>query len=814
MTGTPRVGVFLFILFFWVAALTHSVMGQDVAEPGREDADEEPVLELVRTDIEIGWEPGVARARLPGWLPFYIRLQNDQEVLVRGRMVIEGLMSASHAYGALALQYEVELAPGSIKAFHDALYAQKNVRYVRIRIDWTEGVEGKYEKTFPLVLSGPDTKLVLHSSPDTVPGQWMRTAEKGLSLLERIVVPGALRDLDRVPRRWQEYGGVDIIFLEGESWSGWSEEQIAALRQWVIQGGHLMVAPGSSWPAENARVLRGLLPAQYGTAAVLPAGAEVFFLPRETVAPWRAGNGVGYYRLAPDPGFYGEAIRSWLFPDRSVALVTARVGMGRSSQWAFSPSLGGIAQWVGGRLLLHVLMGNEVQPALDPSRVGQAGTFLLWAKGNALALLPSRDRVGLLLVVYLGLVLPILYFLCRIAGRRVIFWAVLPLLSIGLGLLFLRRAPPSELAVRELKIRQGTAGGRRLWERTMVHVQSPLPDAYHVHSSGGMAVPVRVWPAVDETDEEEPPLPDEQWVTRTEGRDGTTEGMKVGANDSVTFFVAGSDSDGDQVPTGLVWDQASGWVLRMDEAAGNWMLLAYGNRVWPARPGPLGGGWSLEVGGPPAGWPAPVQELADLIKGAMPLKQPAIYRWSVPAAESENAGERTSPAWEVTLAKGGGRLPARVERRVLEGRDLHPRGMIGQAITLDDWEVELYLQTGRTGSEPVSPYRTVSLGLWDGIIQVTPRDLPPGIPVFLSLDLTVRIGDSGQAASVPDVEIYDIANDRWVVLTERVINQLAADPTPALHPLRGVFWIRVPGRGFPLELEILTGRLEARVWAE
>jgi hypothetical protein len=150
----------------------------------------------------------------------------------------------------------------------------------------------------------------------------------------------------------------------------------------------------------------------------------------------------------------------------------------------------------------------------------------------------------------------------------------------------------------------------------------------------------------------------------------------------------------------------------------------------------------------------------------------------------------------------------------LEGRDLHPRGIIGQAVVRDAWEVELYPQRGREGEGPISPYATGALGLWDGILQVTPKDLPPGMLHFLSLKLKVRLGDSGLQAGMPEVEIYDLANDRWVVLTDRVLRQLEADPTAALHPLRGIFWLRIPGRGFLLELELLSAHLEARVWAE
>ncbi|HCF96693.1 MAG TPA: hypothetical protein DEW46_16695 [Verrucomicrobia bacterium] len=771
---------------------------------------EESAPELVRTDIEIGWEPGVARARVPGWIPFHVRLQNDQEVVVRGRLIVEGLMVPEHERGALALEYPVELAPGSIKLFRDAVFVPKNVQHIRIQLLWNEGITGEYATTLPLVRSHPDAKLVLHSAPESVPGQWMRTVEKGLPLLERIVVPRALTDRDRIPKRWQEYGGVDVIFLEGESWAGWTQEQIKALRDWVLQGGHLMVAPGSTWPGENDKILKGLLPAQYTASSTLRPGIAMAWLPRDAVAPWVAGPGIGAYRMVPDPAFEGEALRSWLFPDRSAGLVVARLGLGRVTQWAFSPSLGGMSQWVGSRLLLLVLMSEADRFEINPLQVGQAGSFLMWAKGNALALLPTRERVGLLLVGYLGVVLPGLYFICRLIRRRIWFWAVLPVLSIALGLVFLRRGPPADLAVRELSLLQGAAGGTAVWERTMVHVQSPVPDRYYVEAEEGVAVPVRVWSMWNEDEQDKlPPLPELRWSTRTEGGAGRTDGLVVGANDSVTFALPGRGGAEARVGCGLRWEAGMGWVLDLGAEEGDWVLLGYHNQVWPARSGPLGGGWSLDVGGVPESWPGPVRELAELIRGAIPFSRPVLIRW-----KRSGPIEGETGSWRVGRVSGGGELPVRVERRVLEGRNLHPRGIIGQAVVRDAWEVELYPQRGREGEGPISPYATGALGLWDGILQVTPKDLPPGMLHFLSLKLKVRLGDSGLQAGMPEVEIYDLANDRWVVLTDRVLRQLEADPTAALHPLRGIFWLRIPGRGFLLELDLLSAHLEARVWAE
>ena len=63
---------------------------------------------------------------------------------------------------------------------------------------------------------------------------------------ELAYVAGRVEDAARLPDRWWGYDGVDwlLVTTDDDFYQRFSAEQIAALRQWVLLGGHLILSSG------------------------------------------------------------------------------------------------------------------------------------------------------------------------------------------------------------------------------------------------------------------------------------------------------------------------------------------------------------------------------------------------------------------------------------------------------------------------------------------------------------------------------------------------------------------------------------------
>ncbi|MHC4606897.1 MAG: hypothetical protein ACYTAF_08155 [Planctomycetota bacterium] len=264
-----------------------------------------------------------------------------------------------------------------------------------------------------------------------------------------------LRDIEQfwvhpadLPEMWTAYSSLDaLIWLDGLPAACRSPAQHAALRDWVLAGGHLVVARDG--PEEIAgHFLEDLLPATLeGSREVLQITALSSF----------GGTGPGVKVRPPDDPAEQEMIRlleARALPrhvrlkqgDLPLVMSQAR-GAGRVTLVAFNPSTVPFGVWQGTDRMWRWILDH---PEQDPERArwarssGRDDVFRDTAGPLARATIefkgitpPSLSGLFLLLIVYTLVVGPFDYFFLRILARPRMTWLTFPAYVAGFAVLML-----------------------------------------------------------------------------------------------------------------------------------------------------------------------------------------------------------------------------------------------------------------------------------------------------------------------------------------------------------------------------------------
>ncbi len=259
---------------------------------------------------------------------------------------------------------------------------------------------------------------------------WLNRVNQNTSLAVIHLTPATLDPIAGV------LANFDVIVISNVDASQLDRAQLAALRQYVHDGGALILVGGPDWqetlhPLPAALVpgrlagtrtvsnLRGLqaLGAGAGPNANRPTAVSVLTQPRGTV-------------LASESGI--------------PLVVRDDVGSGEIEYLAFDPQLDPIAHWSGGgNLLQHLITASApmasnrgAQPSNGPP-MGAFGKFFgdPFGISGELANLPSAALPSLILFVILTIVFvliigPINFLLLRRLRRRELMWVTVPALAL------------------------------------------------------------------------------------------------------------------------------------------------------------------------------------------------------------------------------------------------------------------------------------------------------------------------------------------------------------------------------------------------
>jgi hypothetical protein len=313
------------------------------------------------------------------------------------------------------------------------------------------------------------------------------------------VPPGARRPTAQVsvatsepaetPDRWQGLDAADAVVLTGVSERDFRPEQLAAVREYAVAGGTVVVTGGLNWNRLTSPWFRDMLPATVtgsGTVGAFPA-------PRGGAA---ARGPIPILTATPRPG--AEVV---LRSEGQPLIISGKKGAGRVVFLAFDPSLEPLRAWSGTAGVWASLLTRRPAPTLI-DRVTQSesageyygGVPQGYFQGGGARLadapfaipqldIPAYYVVALFLLAYVIILVPVNYFFLKARDKKEYAWLTTPaivlLFSVGAYLIGYGTKGGSTLAVRVglLEAQANQDAGRFLFYSGIF---SPRKTAYDI----------------------------------------------------------------------------------------------------------------------------------------------------------------------------------------------------------------------------------------------------------------------------------------------------------------------------------------------
>ncbi|MFW6070507.1 MAG: DUF7408 domain-containing protein, partial [bacterium] len=289
----------------------------------------------------------------------------------------------------------------------------------------------------------------------------------------RPAAAAALMDRDDLPDSGAAWSALDILILHEIDSGQLSNEQQAALRGWLGQGGQLVVAGGSGWQATTAG-LQDLLPvAPGGTRSVddLPAlralGGEPF-------------RDEGPYLVTTSELRNGQLV---LYEEELPLLAQREWGRGAVYFLALDPAQPPLLDWRGNEALWSQIASAAPRPPIWAQ--GPVNGFSAASAVSTLPslTLPSAGWLFLFLLLYVAVVGPGNYLALKAIGRRELAWVTIPATIVVFAALayvtgFQLRG--GEVIFNQMSVAFGHVEGEQMRANSLLGVYSPRRATYDV----------------------------------------------------------------------------------------------------------------------------------------------------------------------------------------------------------------------------------------------------------------------------------------------------------------------------------------------
>jgi hypothetical protein len=471
--------------------------------------------------------------------------RQGQWVAVRAEMANNGpsldgmLRVRSGGIGGLAetiYQTPVSLAQGVRKQVF--LYVSLDTTAQRIQV---EVVDDKGE-----VAGRADVRVLLVNRSDVL---YAVVSESLLGAVDMTgLIPGTGEAhqtnwrIEQIPPLADALAGLDVLMFHDVDTGTLSADQVEAIRAWVLQGGHLIVAGGEFWQRTTAG-FSDLLPVTLeGTRPIESLVGLADYL-RADSAPLDGGTTLT--RATVRPG-----ARALVTLDGEPLIVRDMVGSGTVDFLAVDPQTEPLRSWADMDRLWYTLVASAGQ---QPSWLAGNESWTMAREATLTAsntALPSFTQLCGFLALYIVLIGPVNYLVLKRLNRREWAWATIPALILIFSVLAytvgfnLRGNVPSLNRLATVMVWPDAEQAR---VNGLVGVQSPRRTTYDLAAAEGDTLRT---------------LPDVGTglgvaATVTEGQRTVAEDVPIDAGMSASFAMRGS------IPAPTVEGQA---VWRLSDA--------------------------------------------------------------------------------------------------------------------------------------------------------------------------------------------------------------------------------------------------------
>jgi hypothetical protein len=281
--------------------------------------------------------------------------------------------------------------------------------------------------------------------------------------------------VDEIPPLADALAGLDVFMFHDVDTGSLTAEQQAALKDWVLAGGHLIVAGGDSWQRTTAGLLDLLPVTLRGTVPVesVAALADYLHLP---------ANALNESMTAADsvPNPSAQVLVS---AGTTPLIVRQTMGSGMVDFLAVDPNAEPLRSWADKQYLWYAM---AVATGPSPS---WAGGFSYWTAAREATLttfsnvLPTFFQLCGFLLLYIMLLGPANYAVLKLINRREWAWFTSPVLIVIFAVLAyqvgfnLRGNVPT---INRLTVVQVWPGSDQAQVHALVGVQSPRRSTYDI----------------------------------------------------------------------------------------------------------------------------------------------------------------------------------------------------------------------------------------------------------------------------------------------------------------------------------------------
>ncbi|MBN1201831.1 MAG: hypothetical protein JXJ20_08250 [Anaerolineae bacterium] len=289
--------------------------------------------------------------------------------------------------------------------------------------------------------------------------------------------------IEDIPPLAEALVGLDVMMFHDVDTGTLQAEQVDAITNWVLSGGHLIVTGGDSWQRTTAG-FRDLLPVSLeGTVPVssLTDLAGYLRLPSEALNVETTVT-----RSTPD-----LLARTLVSAEGVPLVVRGEYGGGVVDFVAVDPNNEPLRSWDGTERLWHTLITSTGQ------RPSWASGFQDWPIGRdatrttSSTALPTFLQLCGFLALYIVLVGPINYLLLKRLNRREMAWFTIPLLILVFSVLAYKvgfNLRGNVTTINRLTVVRAWADSDQAEVNSLIGVQSPRRSTYDVAVERGYSL--------------------------------------------------------------------------------------------------------------------------------------------------------------------------------------------------------------------------------------------------------------------------------------------------------------------------------------